>query len=258
MAFYFFKFGYIGSDFTGFQRGNGSNSVEDCIDSILTKNGVNSRIKSAARTDRGVSALGNVFMIETAKKPADIAGIINSSNHSIFIRGYAYAGENNPNPRHCTMKVYRYFIFDRKARCDAIMDLAKLFTGTHDFTFFSRRDERNPVRTIDKIECGMYENSLYLDFYGKSFVWNQVRSVVGYILKNAGNADFIDPFSLKERYPYVSDPNNLVLMDILYDGITFIPFERKNKKLKKILEQNLIRSYILSSVTDGNDRFITG
>ncbi|MGC8608312.1 MAG: hypothetical protein ACP5UV_00380 [Thermoplasmata archaeon] len=252
MTFYFFKFGYIGSDFTGYQRGNGRNSVEDNIDKILAKNGIDSKISSAARTDRGVSALGNVFMLETSRKPTDIAGILNSSTYSIFIRGYAQLNGTGMNPRHCTLKMYRYFIFNEKLNCKDVIDIAKLFIGTHDFSHFSKKDSRNPVRTIDRIECGEYGNALYLDFFGKSFVWNQIRSIVGYVIKNINAHDTRDPFSLEARYPYISDATGLILMDIFYEGITFIPIQRKNKKLEKILEENLIKSYIISNVTDGS------
>ena len=51
--------------FSGFQRGNGENSVEDSIIRCLEKNHMPGEIHSAARTDRGVSAVGNVFSMES-------------------------------------------------------------------------------------------------------------------------------------------------------------------------------------------------
>ncbi|EQD79614.1 tRNA pseudouridine synthase A, partial [mine drainage metagenome] len=63
------KFGYIGTCFTGFQKGNGSNSVEDSILAILKRHDISKSIRSAARTDRNVSASGNVIRLSTEMHP---------------------------------------------------------------------------------------------------------------------------------------------------------------------------------------------
>ena len=108
---YFVKFGYEGFRFSGFQRGNGDNSVEDSILRALVKNDIHSDIRCAARTDRDVSALENVFAIDTDKPPEAVLGMLNSTCDGIFFTSFAMVPKN-ANPRHCLRKTYSYYLRD--------------------------------------------------------------------------------------------------------------------------------------------------
>ncbi len=57
------KFAYDGTKFYGYQRQPDKPTVEGEIISVLRDSGLDATIKSASRTDRGVSALGNVIYL---------------------------------------------------------------------------------------------------------------------------------------------------------------------------------------------------
>ncbi|OWP56644.1 MAG: tRNA pseudouridine(38-40) synthase TruA [Thermoplasmatales archaeon B_DKE] len=230
---YVFKFAYDGTKFSGYQKGNGQNSIEDTIVNKLDSAGINSRIMSAARTDRGVSALGNAVYIDSDEKPNKIAGVINAGCKDMIFHSYSPV-EDGFKPRHCDMKVYRYILQAANLEIEKFSETLQHFVGTHDFSSFSRTDGRNPVRTIDRIEVTKSDQMAYVDFYGQSFLWNQIRNIIAYALRNhESNAD-ADPFDMKTRFSGLAEPYPLVLMDILYSKLTFsrIPLLSYRKRIR--------------------------
>lgn len=226
MKQYFIKFSYIGFLFSGFQSGNGENSVEDSIIRCLENNSLPGEIHSAARTDRGVSAVGNVFSMESDESIGKILGILNSGIKNCIFHSYALV-DNESNPRYNKMKHYRYFlpwVEDHMALDRFIMK----FRGEHDFSGFCRRDHRNPVRTINEIRTSWENGVGYIDFYGKSFVWNQIRSIVGFSLKHYREQD-LEPFREGVTNSYIAPAENLVLMDISYEGVEFKTVVNRSK-----------------------------
>ncbi|MCL4359311.1 MAG: hypothetical protein M1593_05185 [Candidatus Thermoplasmatota archaeon] len=233
---YVFKFAYDGSEFSGYQKGNGENSVEDTIIRRLMAAGINCGIRSAARTDRGVSAVGNAVYIDSDERPEKISGIVNSGGKNLILHSYA-AVDSTFRPRHCDMKVYRYILASESVQLDIISSILHRFEGTHDFSCFSRTDGRIPIRTIDRIDVRQSGNLVYVDFYGQSFLWNQIRSIIAYSLWNQESNPLCDPFDLKSRFSGLAEPCFLVLMDIFYSGIQFINVP--SPKFPKILRDEI-------------------
>lgn len=245
MMNYAFKFGYEGSYFTGFQRGNGDHSVEDAIIDALRASGFDHDIKAAARTDRYVSALSNVFSLKTGRSPEAVAGLINSRVDHIYVHSYAEVPEDF-NPRHCTFKIYRYYILQHGLDCRSLdINLGK-FIGTHDFRRFVRADSRNTVRTIMNATCRDDNGLLYLEFSARSFLWNQVRTMVAFIMDNVGVET--DPFSASGRYPKVARAQNLILWDIYYDGIEFRKVKKPPKKMREVYEDAVMNSILAGNL----------
>ncbi|MFG1450371.1 MAG: hypothetical protein AAE983_07015 [Thermoplasmataceae archaeon] len=218
--YYFLRFGYEGYKFSGFQRGNGNNSVEDSILKVLKENSLASDISCAARTDRGVSATGNVLKLSSDESAVKIAGILNSHCEGIFVSAYAEVKED-ANPRHCLRKTYSYFLRDTPDTTLLSSQLS-LFAGTHDFHLFCRRDSRNPVRTIERIDViRTGEKTVRVDFTARSFVWMQIRNIMGFSIENASRGRLIDPFQVNSWSRKPASPLPLVLTDISYQSIEF-------------------------------------
>lgn len=238
--------------FSGFQRGNGENSVEDSIIRCLEKNHMPGEIHSAARTDRGVSAVGNVFSIESDESIEKILGILNSGVKNCLFHSFAPVHEE-ANPRHNEMKHYRYFLpwmqenmaFDR---------FIMKFKGEHDFSGFCRRDHRNPIRTIKDIQTSWSNGFGAIDFYGKSFVWNQIRSIVGFTLRHFTEQD-LDPFSEGTANSYIAPAENLVLIDITYEGIKFrrVVNRSKDRYFSRLRERWFADFHALDSILQFQD-----
>ena len=241
------KFGYDGSYFTGFQSGNGENSVEDSIMKTLRSIGIKEKIRSAARTDRGVSSSGNVFMILAEIDPKKILKILNAKCRNMVFYSYAHV-ENGFNPRHCKSKSYTYFIpgnwlFLRQAFLK--------FEGEHDFSCFCRRDSRSSYRRIEKISLIYRHGYTEVKFTAQSFVWEQIRSIVGYCMANRDRVKQTDPFFEKIGRRIVASPQPLILNDIQYRGIKFI-YEAVGKNvayLRGISIDLRTRSMILDRMT---------
>lgn len=246
------KFGYFGWQFTGFQRGNGENSIEDSILKVLEKEKISGNIQCAARTDRGVSAVSNAFAVDTERKPSMVLGILNGKIPGMVFHSYANVDEGF-NPRHCDFKTYRYII--RKDDAGPYLKQAlRLFRGQHDFRNFCKMDERNPIRTIRSISVSSRGNRIFVDYTARSFLWNQIRSITAYALEQSHSKKQEDPFLLVEKYPKLTDPEGLILMDMVYEGVSFhdgISIS-KRKQLNGLFRQHYLRNDVM-----GNFAFLT-
>jgi len=82
---------------------------------------------------------------------------------------------------------------------------SKLLLGTHDFSTFraSSCGAKSPIKTIEKISIKKNKNKITLNFTSRSFLQQQVRSMVGCI-KYLGNGkwsinEFKQAFNSKKR-----------------------------------------------------------
>jgi len=122
-----------------------------------------------------------------------------------------------------------------RAFLEEMTETMKLFEGVHDFSNFARVEEgRSPVRRVMEISGGIVEGSIpgnevaYIDVIGESFLWNQIRRMLGAAVSVSagrskredvegalnGDAGSLNPVSLS--------PSFLVLMDVHYNGMTFV------------------------------------
>lgn len=227
------KFAYDGSLFYGFQRQPDKRTVEGTLVDALRRVGAikSSRecgYRSSSRTDRGVSAMGNIISFRTEFATGHICAAINSEMDDVW----AYAAvdvDEDFNPRFAKQRWYRYFLAKSGQDADMMRALARRFVGVHDFSTYSRRDDRNPMRKIDSItvsEVGMFH---VLDFRAESFLWNMVRRVVWMINEGSSGRVPLEQIgpdaSRKPKRVGLAPPEYLVLMDIDC-GIEF-PVDRK-------------------------------
>ena len=241
------KVAYIGTDFHGFQRQPDFKTVEgELIDALKNANLIDNLKDSgyaiAGRTDRGVHALGNVVSFRTEE---DV--IINQINDFLpkSIRILAKAGVRfGFKPRFAKYRHYKYTVVNNDhLNLDKIKEASEIFQGTHDFSNFSKRSERNPVRTIDNIEVKVDDNFLIIDVIGESFLWNMVRKIATTLFL-VGN----DELSIDKLQTFFDTsitaaitpmpPEGLILMDTIYEGVVFKYDEyAKNKFLSALMEE---------------------
>ena len=251
------KVAYIGTDFHGFQRQPNFKTVEgELIDALknanLIDNPKDSGYTIAGRTDKGVHALGNVISFRTEEEV-----IINQINALLpkSIQILAKAGVRfGFKPRFAKSRHYRYIIVNKDhLDLDKIKDASKIIQGTHDFSNFSKRSERNPIRTIDSIEVKVDNNLLIIDVVGESFLWNMVRKVAT-VLFLVGTDElsinklqtFFDPLITASITPM--PPEGLILMDTIYNGVVFKYDEyAKNKFLLALKEEYIYNRTIAAA-----------
>ncbi len=216
------KFAYDGTKFYGFQRQPDKATVEGSLVNALCKiDAIESSREcgyhSSSRTDRGVSALGNIVSFRTAFSSEKLCSAVNSELQDIWAYSCVEVPDNF-NPRAATTRWYRYYLVKEDQHQEAMKTIADRFVGVHDFSGHSKRDDRNPMRKIDSIDITPKGLFFAIDFRAQSFLWNMVRRIVW--MMNEGSSgrlamENIGPEAEKaSRRIGLAPPENLLLMDI--------------------------------------------
>jgi tRNA pseudouridine38-40 synthase len=249
-----FKVAYIGTGYHGFQRQPNLPTIEGELLRAFKKAGISdspekSDYSIAGRTDRGVSAIGNVVCLKTNNEAT-----INQINYylpsNIRIIGHAKVSHGF-KPRYAKQRHYRY-ILDKNSCPDDHLNLelmkqaAKQMEGKHNYLNFSKRSERTPVRMVYRVKLDESDDTVVFDVVGESFLWNMVRKMVKVLimigrdeltlndLETLFNPDI--PASIK---PVSSE--GLILMDVEYDGIEFTCDGYAVNNFMKTLKQEYAR-----------------
>ena len=243
------KFAYDGASFLGFQRQPEGATVEGALVHALAKVGAISSprecgYRSSSRTDRGVSALGNVVSFRTSFPLGSLCSAINSEMEDVW----AFSAIKVPdgfNPRAARQRWYRYHL-PRSGQDTALLrEVASRFVGVHDFSGHARKDDRNPVRRIDSIDVSDSGMFYAVDFRAESFLWNMVRRIVW--MMNEGSSGRMDLESIgpeARRRPVrvgLAPAEYLVLMDIDC-GVEFPVDPRAAVGIRRAVEARMRRS----------------
>lgn len=260
---YALKFAYDGTAFHGYQRQPISPTVEgEMLRAMQHTKMINDPrtafFRSASRTDRGVSALGNVVCFSTEFRKENILRALSSCLDNIWVYGIAEVPEKF-NPRHASQRWYRYLLKNDGHDINAMRNCCELFIGTHNFKNFSRGDG-NPVRKIDEISIEDRGYFIVLDFKAPNFLWNMVRRLVS-ALERISRGE-LELSSVKRALQGIkridvglSPPENLLLVDIFYEpNIEFETIgqglEAVRQALYKNIEMRKINLYLMENVAE--------
>tara|TARA_A100001015_G_C15038726_1_gene738085 strand:+ start:862 stop:1602 length:741 start_codon:yes stop_codon:yes gene_type:complete len=203
MINYLIEIEYEGTNFVGWQSQKNGKSVQDTIENVLKrifKNKV--RIIGAGRTDKGVHALSQYANFKVKKKIEDKNKFLNSVNYFLKKKLISILDiKKKPDNFHARysakLRIYDYFIINRqgsltinknrawhvkkKINLNLIKKGAKLLEGTHDFSTFRSANctANSPIKKMEKIKIKKTKNTIKISFISKSFLQNQVRSMVG-------------------------------------------------------------------------------
>lgn len=218
------KLAYDGRSFMGSQRQPGERTVEsETIGALRTigaiESAVASRFRFASRTDRGVSALGNVVAFDTSFPKVSLLRAINAAAEDVFYYGIA----ETPvafSPRRAKMRWYRYIMDADGLDPKAVAEVGKALEGCHDFRRFCKPDGRSTIKTVDRVTLHSVDGMLIIDLWAREFLRNMVRRTVAAMVKvGEGRASVQDVrLALQGRditFGLVP-PEELTLMDIEY------------------------------------------
>ena len=226
MQRYKIKIEYEGTPFVGWQFQKNGKSIQEVLQNAIFKFSKEKvTVIGAGRTDSGVHALGQTAHFDL-KKSINKKKILPAINQNIENNSVTVLKVNKTNKkfhaRHDAKKrTYRYLIVNRQSplalqknkawHIRKKLDLlsmkkgAKFLLGTHDFSTFraSACGAKSPIRTMEKIQIKKNKDKITLQFTSKSFLQQQVRSMVG-CLKYLGECkwnlkDFIKSFKSKNR-----------------------------------------------------------
>lgn len=238
------KIAYDGSGFHGFQRQPERLTVEGEIVRALAAIGAVSSprlcgYRSSSRTDRGVSALGNVISFRTDFPPHSLCSALNSEMCDIWAISAVQVPEDF-HPRAARQRWYRYYLPKSGQDVALLREFADRFVGVHDFSGYARKDDRNPMRKIDSIDVSNSGSFLILDFKAESFLWNMVRRIVWVLHEGSSgrmSSDSIGPEAAEEiRRIGLAPADKLLLMDVNC-GIDFPPDEKASVGIVREIER---------------------
>ena len=227
MFTYQIKVEYLGTNFVGWQIQKNGLSVQEVLEKALSKF-LNNKISvmGSGRTDAGVHASEQSAHFRTKKNITNENIFLSSIN--FFLRKYPVAilsikkRSKKFHARHSASKrIYKYLIINRqsslvleknkawhikkKLNVKLMKKGARKLTGTHNFSTFrsSSCESKSPVKTLKKASVKREKNKIIFTFSSKSFLQQQVRSMVG-SLKYLGEGkwnlkDFNKAFKSKKR-----------------------------------------------------------
>ena len=202
---YHIKIEYDGSKFVGWQYQNNGISVQEVLQKAFFKFLKEKvTVNASGRTDAGVHAIEQSAHIELKKKIINKEVFLNSIN--FYLKKYPVSvlsikkKENTFHARYSAKKrTYKYIILNRnspsplnknrawfikkKLDINLIKKALKILKGTHDFSTFraSSCQAKSAIRTLDSATLKKMGQIIEITFSSKSFLQQQVRSMVGAI-----------------------------------------------------------------------------
>jgi tRNA pseudouridine38-40 synthase len=176
------KFAYDGTRFMGSQRQPRSRTVEGELIAALVRIGAmtspeRDRFRVASRTDRGVSALGNVFAVDTGFRRQELLAALNAN--CLDVHCYALAEvPDNFSPRRAKGRWYRYHLPHRGQDLPLMEACAREFPGLHEFRLFCKPEGRVTMRTLDSVNLSLEGDTVIIDLQAREFLRNMVRRIV--------------------------------------------------------------------------------
>jgi tRNA pseudouridine38-40 synthase len=193
---------YDGGPFVGWQVQDNGPSVQGAISAAVEAfSGERVLVQGAGRTDAGVHALGQVahFDLSREREPGTVRDALNAHLRPqpvAILAAETVAGDFDAR-RSALRRHYLYRIVNRRPdlalergrvwRVQRPLDAAAMHTaaqrlvGHHDFTTFRSTEcqARSPEKTLDRLGVSRAGQEIHIAADARSFLHNQVRSMVG-------------------------------------------------------------------------------
>ena len=239
---------YHGGPFVGWQRQASGKSVQGAIEAALARlvpqGTEQASIAAAGRTDAGVHATGQVCHCDLPEgwEPFRLSEALNYHLKPDPVA--IVAAERVPDDFHARFSAvrrhYLYRIVNRRAPlaleaglawrvanpldADAMAEAARRLTGLHDFTTYrsAQCQAASPVKTLDRFDVMRVGDEIHCHLNARSFLHNQVRSLVGTIERVGSGKWPVDrPFEVlkaarREACGPVAPPDGLYLTRVDY------------------------------------------
>jgi tRNA pseudouridine38-40 synthase len=194
---------YVGTNFIGWQIQSKGQSIQKLIQikiSKLLKEKIN--LVGSGRTDSGVHAIEQSAHFDCKKKIINLDKFLQSVNYFLNLKLVSITNIKKKSLNFharfsAKQRIYTYIIFNRVSRPSIEknrgwhirkkLDLnlmkkgAKKLLETNDFSTFrsSSCNAKSPIRKIKSIKIKEVKNKIQIQFKSKSFLQQQVRSMVG-------------------------------------------------------------------------------
>lgn len=238
---------YDGTDYGGWQIQPNAKTIQEVLQNAvqtITRHPVT--VIGSGRTDAGVHATGQTANFTTPGE-LDLYRFLGSLNallpHSIRIL-HIEKTESEFHSQYCAKgKIYHYHLWlDRvqdpfkrlysyhvREKIDKgfLLEAARKFVGTHDFSAFANEAHRgvaayDAIRTIVRVDVVPQEGGVRIEYEADGFLYKMVRNITGTLLEVAAGKRSLDDieriFDTKDRREAgkTAPPHGLFLVKVLY------------------------------------------
>lgn len=196
---------YDGTPYKGWQRQTNGHTVQAAIEAAILRFALQPvTLHVAGRTDTGVHATGQVCHADVEgnwtefKFREAVNAMLREAGEAVTILEARQVDENFHARFSAIRRYYLYRIINRRPQpaldrhrvwwvkkglidAEAMHDAAQMLLGTHDFSTFraAQCQASSPVKTMESIEIGRSGEMIEVRCHARSFLHNQVRSMVG-------------------------------------------------------------------------------
>ena len=175
--------------------------------------------------------------------------------------------ESTFTPKHSKWKRYWYLVpidnIDSYNSNEELKRVANHFEGEHNFKLFCKIDHRSTKRRIEKVDIKMWNNILIFEFVAQSFLWEQVRRMVAYILNYYTLSDDLkdtetllsNQTKIKELNLSPADPRNLLLVEHYYENVNWVVSEKALNLIERKIRRDLLEQRRDLAITSTIDNF---
>jgi len=195
---------YQGAGFSGWQRQAGQRTVQECIESAISKVANHPiTVHCAGRTDAGVHASQQVIHFNTSSNRELRSWVLGSNNNlpkDISLVWVKPVADDFHARFSAIARKYRYIILNRETRpavygglvtwkCrrldeNRMTEAATFLEGEHDFTSYQAVscESKKPVRTIKKLVICRIDDFIIIDIEANGFLRQMVRNIAGVLM----------------------------------------------------------------------------
>ncbi len=236
---------YDGAPFRGWQTQADQVTVQGVLTLAVTAlTGENVLVQGAGRTDAGVHARGQVAHIDLARdwETDTVRDALNAHlrPHPVAVLSAERVADDFNARMSAVKRHYLYRIINRRPDLtfdlkyawrvvrrldiDAMNEAAQRLVGKHDFTTFRSTEcqAKSPDKTLDRLDVAQVGEEVHVLTSARSFLHNQVRSMVGslvYVGDGKWSADDLSAaLEARDRAAcgQVAPPDGLYLMKVDY------------------------------------------
>ena len=194
---------YVGTNFRGWQVQKKGKTIQGLLQEKIS-NLLKEKIKliGSGRTDTGVHAIEQSAHFDCKNKIKELDRLLKSINHFLDKKGVTILKIKKKNKNFharfsARVRIYKYIIINRpgkpvlekdrgwhimkKLDLVAMKKGAQKLVGTKDFSAFraSSCKAKSPIKTMKLVKIKSFKNRIEIEFRSRSFLQQQVRSMVG-------------------------------------------------------------------------------
>ncbi|UCE13187.1 MAG: hypothetical protein JSV04_13485 [Candidatus Heimdallarchaeota archaeon] len=225
---------------------------------------IDSEIRFASRTDRGVGALDQIVSLNAKHSPI-LPEINFYLSDSIRVLGLTKVSSSFHPRRDAILRTYTYYLTINDD-FDIIIarKMLSMLVGRHDFRNFAKRDPKKEIGTIKDIKTAeivpVADGTYQIRLSSKSFLWQQVRRIIGHLIEvSTGKYDLEYTQQLLEAKttklkPPTAPAEYLVLETVQYNDVQFTYDQKALHSFQQTLRGHLMDAKAKTALYE----FITG